>query len=283
MQEIGNKHKMSEIIFDNYFEPDKTQEYTLSVYVSLDVFAVAVVNTSARRLLAYSSTPLKISNEMFLARRFDEWAEAEKLFQKEFKKINIIFDTEKFTIVPEDYYDCDLKSEIMNLVFDITGDMETEAIELAELNARLLFCIPSGLKDIFKPHFRDFELVHPVKTLTENIPDSDKQFQLTAYFSKHCLYVLLFEDGNLLLSNSFMILHENDVLYYVLSLLKQMKVPRQAVDLFVAGDVPVDSRLYANIREYMPSVQVLKYRNPLKTDENMLRESGLNGFPLLLC
>ncbi|MDR2910300.1 MAG: DUF3822 family protein [Bacteroidales bacterium] len=274
---------MSEIIFDNYFEPDKTHEYTLSVYVSLDVFSFSVVNTSARRLLAYSTNPLKISNETFLARRFNEWVESEKLFRKEFKKINIIFDTEKFTIVPEDYYDCDLKSAIMNLVFDITGDVETEEIKITELNARLLFCIPSGMKDIFKLHFKKFEFVHPVKTLTENFPDNDKKFKLIAYFGKHCFYVLLFEDVNLLLSNSFIVLHENDPVFYILSLLKQMRVQKQAVDLFVAGDVAADSKLYANVQEYIPSVQVLKYRKPLQIDEDMLRELGINGFSLLLC
>ena len=96
---------MSETTFDRYFETNKTQEYTLFIHVSPDGFSFSVVNTDEKRLLAYNSTPLKISNETFLIRRFDEWAKSEKLFLNEFKKTVIIFDTEKFTIVPEDYYD----------------------------------------------------------------------------------------------------------------------------------------------------------------------------------
>lgn len=276
---------MSEIIFDNYFEPYKTkEEYTLYIHISLDGFSFSVINTYERRLLAYNTTPLKISNETFLARRFNEWIKSEKLFQNEFKKIYIIFDTEKFTIVPEEYYDCDLKSEIINLIFEITGNFEIEAIKIEELNAKLLFCIPSGLKEIFELHFKDFELVHPVKTLTENLPDNCKKFRLITYFGKNCFYALLFKGNNLLLSNSFIILHENDTVFYILSLLKQMKVSRQAVDLFVAGNnITADSKPYTKIQKYIPSIQIVKYRKPLQIDESVLCELGVNKFSLLLC
>jgi len=271
---------MSAITFDRHFKSDKTQEYTLYINVSLSGFSFSVVNISEKRLLAYSATPLKISNETFLARRFGEWAKSEELFQKEFKKINIIFDTEKFTVVPEEYYDSDFKSEIINLLFEITEEIETEEIKIAELNAILLFCVSSGLKDIFELHFKNFELFHPVKTLTENLPDSDKKFRLIIYFSEHSFYALLFSGSKLLLSNSFKILHENDPIFYVLSLLKQMKVAKQAVDLFVTGNVTIGSKLYSNLQKYIPSVQVLKYKKPLQIDKDVFREHEINSFSL---
>ena len=274
---------MSEINFNSHFESEKTQEYTLTVHVSLDGFSFSVVNTSEKQLLAYSTTPLKISNETFLARHFSEWAKSEKLFQKDFQKIIIIFDTEKFTILPEDYYDCDFKPEIINLLFEITGEAEIEETEIAELKARLLFCVPSGLKDVFEQHFKNFELVHPVKILTENLPDSDKKFRLITYFNKQSFYAILFSEANLLLSNSFTVLHENDSVFYILSLLKQMNVAKQAVDLFVAGNVTTGSKLYSDLKKYILAVQVLKHKKPLQIDEEVFHEPEKNSFLLLSC
>lgn len=274
---------MSETTFGSYFETNKTQEYTLFIHVSPDGFSFSVVNTDEKRLLVYNSTPLKISNETFLARRFNEWAKSEKLFQNEFKKTIIIFDTEKFTIVPEDYYDCDLKPEIINLLFETTGKIEIETTKIDELNAELLFCVPSELKDAFKQHFKNFELIHPVKTLTENLPDSSKKFRLVTYFNKRCFYALLFNEVNLLLSNSFTVLHENDTVFYILSLLKQMKVPKQEVDLFVAGNITIGSKLYTDLQKYIQPIQVLKHKKPLQADEGVFREIGINSFPFLSC
>lgn len=270
---------MSETIFDSYFESNKTQEYTLYIHVGLDGFSFSVVYE--KRLLAYNATHLKISNETFLARRFSEWAKSEKLFQNEFKKTIIFFDTEKFTIVPEDYYDCDIKSEIINLLFEITGEIEIEAIKIAELNGRLLFCVPSELKDTFELNFKKFELIHPVKTLTENLPDSDKKFRLILYFNKHCFYALMFNEANLLVSNSFAISHENDPVFYILSLLKQMQITRQEVDLFVTGNITIGSELHSGLQKYIQPVQVLKHKNPLHINKGVFREFGINGFSIL--
>ena len=272
---------MFETTFDSHFKLNKTQEYTLTICVSLNEFSFSVVNTDEKRLMAYNATPLKVSNETFLARRFYEWAKSEELFQKEFKKIIIIFDTEKFTIVPEDYYDCDLKSEIINLLFEITGEVETEDIKIDELNARLLFCVPSDLREVFELHFKNFEFTHPVKTLTENLPDNNKKHRLITYFNNQCFYALLFDEAKLLLSNSFKILHENDSVFYILSLLKQANVTKQAVDLFVAGNVAIGSKLYSDLQKHIPSVQVLKHKKPLYIDEGVFRKFGINGFSLL--
>ena len=274
---------MSKITFDSYFESDKTQEYNLYIHVSLYGFSFSVVNISEKRLLAYNATSLKISNETFLVRRFNEWVKSENLFQKEFKKVTIIFDTEKYTIVPEDYYDCNLKSEIINLLFETTGEFETEEIKIAELNARLLFCVPSGLKNVFEIHFKNFEFIHPVKTLAENLPENNKEHKLIAYFSKNCFYALLFNKANLLLSNSFTILHENDPVFYILSMLKQTKVAKQTVDLFAAGNITIGSRLYTDLKKHIPSVQVLAHKEPLKIDKDVFSELGINGLSFLSC
>ena len=252
---------MSETTLNNYFEPDKTQEYTLFIRVSLDGFSFSAVNISEKQLVAYNATPLKISNETFLARRFNEWLKSEKIFQNEFNKTVIIFDTEKFTIVPDDYYDCDFKSEIINLIFETTGEIEIEEIKISEFNARLLFCIPPDFKDVTGLHFKNLEITHPVKTLIENLPDNDKKFRLITHFNKQYFYVLLFNETNLLLSNSFAISHENDAVFYILSLLKQMSVAKHEVDLFVSGDIAIDSKLYSELQKYIPAVQVLRQKN----------------------
>jgi hypothetical protein len=273
---------MSENTFGSYAEPHKTPEYTLFIRISKDGFSFLTVTVPEKRQGVYDATHLKISNETFIARHFDEWVKSDKRLQQEFKKVNIIFDTANYTIVPEDYYDCDLKPQITNLLFETTEETETEDVKLAALNARLLFCIPSELKHVIELHFKNVELSHPVKTLIENLAGSDKKFRLILYFNKYCFYALLFNEGNLLLSNSFTILHENDPVFYVLLLLKQMKVARHAVDLFIAGNVSTSSNLCHDLQKYIPQVHVLKHRKTLQTDEDVYGNSIIDGFSLLL-
>jgi hypothetical protein len=272
---------MSDIFFDESFELEKTQEYKLSIQVSLDGFSFSIIHPTEQLLLAYNSFPLKISKEKFLARRFNDWVQSEKIFQNKFKIINIVFDTEKFTVIPEKYYDYNSKTKILDHLFELEGESDVEEITLEEINAKLLIVVPVKLKNEFTRHFEEFNLLHPIKILFDNLPLNDKKFKTILFFRERFFYSLLFKESKLLLSNSFSIIHENDCVYYILSVLKEMKVAKSAVDLYVTGKIDSDSNLFSDLQKYIVPVQFLKHKHPIRINENIFRESEKISFTLL--
>src|SRR6056297_1767752 len=108
---------MHELIKDPGFDLNRTNDYTLSIQVSLDGFSFCVVRKADDRLMAIKNTPVTISEEKFLTRRFSEWIKSEEIPNKTFESVRIIFHTERFTLVPREIFDREKQYALFNLLF----------------------------------------------------------------------------------------------------------------------------------------------------------------------
>ncbi|MCF6356586.1 MAG: DUF3822 family protein [Draconibacterium sp.] len=226
---------MSELVSFESFDIEKTYEYILSIQVSLDGFSFSVLSNQGDKTLAYKYVPLKISNTSLIPRRFDDWWKSENLIQRPFKKIRIIIFSEKFTLIPEDYFHDTLKQEIPQLLFEKDGESEIVANIIGKLKTRLMFALPAGLNSVITKQIGECEIIHPVKIVLNNLPETEKENGMILLFDAKYFYTILFNKNKVILANSFKMTHTNDVIYYVLTTLKQMEIAAPATNLFVAN------------------------------------------------
>ncbi len=272
---------MHEIFHDDSFELEKSKDYILSIQVSLDGFSFSVVNPIDHNLLVLHSTPLKISHPKFIARRFSEWIESEQILLKNFREINIIYNTPDFTIIPENYYDYDARKALINQLFSVNEESAIEENQLNDLNALLLFAVPETLKEEVSSHFENFCFLHPVKILIENIPENENANKLMLYFDEKTFYAVLFENKKLQLANSFTFSHENDAVFYVLSILKQLNISGKSTGVFISGKTESESTLWKELQKYTAKAEALKSKHSVNFDEAVLGKSTSEYFFLL--
>jgi hypothetical protein len=251
---------MHGLVTDEYFDLEKTKEYILSIQVSLGGFSFSVIHPNENRLLALQHTPGTISNERFISRRFNEWLESEKLLQQSYKETRIIVSTEKFTLVPEMFYNEQKKREIMHPVLetDATGNIGVNRIETFE--TRLLFAIPPQLETTLD----HATLMHPVKLLIENRPKITAENGLILWFNSGGCYLVLYKANQLLLTNYFKITHENDVIYYVLTTFKQLGVAPGKTELQMGGEMAEKESIQNLLKKYFSSVNFLKPKGEIQ-------------------
>jgi len=253
---------MHGVVTDKTFELAKTNEYILSIQVSRDGFSFSVLHPDEKKLLALQHTLLTISNERFIARRLKEWMETEELLQKTYREIQLIAASEKFALVPGALYNSQYKRTVIQPILetDATEEIGENFIEALEIH--LLFSLPPQLKNMLK----DASIIHPVKRFIEKRPAISSRNGLILWFNSGGCFLVLYNSSQILLANHFSITHENDVIYYVLTTLKQLEVSPVNAQLFMAGDMAEKESIQNMFQKYFASVDFLRPESELQVD-----------------
>ena len=103
------------------------------------------------------------------------------------------------------------------------------------------------------------KLLHPLKNCLENIPQIEvKENGVILLFNSNYLYLVLFKRNRLLMANSFPISHRNDVIFYMLSVLKQYRLSVTDSKVFFAGKIPDEEKTIREIKNYFPVTEFLE-------------------------
>lgn len=245
---------MHELVSDDHFDLEKTREYIISIQVSLGGFSFSIIHADEKRLLALKYSPVTISNEQFISRRFNEWLESENLLQQTYKDTRFITASEKFTLVPETLFNQHRKIDIIYPVLDVNATEQIRENNIEKCEASLLFAVPSQLET----SLNHGNFLHPVKLLIENRPEIQTRNGLILWFNSGGCYLILYNTKQILLANHFKITHENDVIYYVLSTLKQLGVAPGNTELHIAGEKAEKESLRDLLQKYFASTNLLQ-------------------------
>lgn len=259
---------MHDLVTDKSFDIEKTYTYILSIQVSLNGFSFSILSTEEDKVLAFKTTQLKISNFLLISRRFDDWIESEKMLQKPYKKVRIIVFSEHFTLVPENYFNKELKLEIPQHLFTENCDLEVAENAISILKTRVLFTLPDELNDVIQKKIGECEIVHPTKILLNNLPKTEKENGLVLLFGVHDFYFVLFNKKKILLANNFKIASKNDALYYILSTLKQLSVLTSQTEIYLTDSQYNSSEYNDSLLPYFKGIENLKLTTFLSNPEN---------------
>jgi len=257
------------------FKIEDTFEYILSIQVSLNGFSFSVFQPNRDKILVFKSIPLKISGENLIARRFKEWVNSEELLQKTFQKTRVIVFSNKFTLVPKSIYKNELNEELAHLFFREGNQLQFAENLVEKINAKLLFNLPEGLNDALQETIGECDIIHPIKSVISNISDKEGE-KLVLLFNDKYLFLLLSKNEKLLLANGFKINHENDVVYYVLTTLKQFDIQAKHTKLFYAGQSAYSSQTSINLGKYFFSVELflpLTFDQETKPSDELIAEN----------
>ncbi|MCY1720064.1 DUF3822 family protein [Prolixibacteraceae bacterium Z1-6] len=258
------------------FKIEDTFEYILSIQVSLNGFSFSVLRPVDNTILVFKSTTLKISSDKLIARRFSEWMNSEELLQKTYKKTRVIILSDKFTLIPKSLHRNNLNEELAHLLFKEGSKLQFAENLVEKINAKLLFTLPDGINKIISQTIGECEIMHPVKSIINNFPESNEKNTLVLLFNNNTLFLALGKNKQLLLANSFTINHSNDVVYYVLTALKQLEVPTLNTKLFYAGKSVYANDTHKNLQKYFASTSLFlpnKFEHESKLSEELIAEN----------
>lgn len=250
---------MFDLVTENSFDLNKTKEYNLSIQVNLDGFSFFIVNPNENQLVAFKHEHLHISNENFIARRLNEWLEKEELLSHQYGYIQIVHWTKKFALVPYDWADDNNEEKLVQLLFNEETKDEIEINSLKDHGKSLVFTIPSQLQRSLRNRYPDCSIFHPLKKISNNLPELHLRngFGLVLAISQENFYLLLYNKEDILLMNQYNYSHANDVVYYVLSVLRQLKISPRNTELWLSGTIKKEDEIKKSLQSYFDSTNFL--------------------------
>jgi hypothetical protein len=247
---------MENVITDPTFDLKKTEEYSLSIQVSLDGFYFSIIQSNENRLVALDHYSATISSEIFLARRFKEWYDNQNLIHQKFADTRILYLTEKFTLIPGELYNYEKQHKVADLLFKTEEGTVILDNYIPEIEGNLLFAVPKTLSEEFSTKLPGRRLNHPVTLLIPKIMETaaENENTLMLFFDKACFFLLLFKNNKLHIANSFKFLHPEDVVYYVLSVLNQTGTKLKEIIPYAAGEIGLGDHIHTRLKDFFSNL-----------------------------
>jgi hypothetical protein len=269
---------MYDLVNEELFDLKKSQEYILSIQVSLSGFSFSVICPADNKLLAFKTTQLKNPDEESFTQQFEEWFDSHEIFLNSFKKIRIIVFSENFSLVPEKFISEEIKRNVQTLLFSEKANTEVTERHMKLLDSKLIFGVPKGLKDLLKQKLKSYQLIHPIELIIRNLPDTTEKYGLALLFNSKNLYVVLSSDNSIRLVNCFKINHPNDVIYHALASLKQSDFSPKKTEIYYSGEIDNEKEILTQFEKYFYSVKPLSGKKLLELnseDSNQLVHRNL--------
>ncbi|SHE31750.1 Protein of unknown function [Mariniphaga anaerophila] len=252
---------MVTLITDPSFDYNRTEEYKLSIQVSLDGFSFSVVQEKEAKLLAFEHLPITISSASFLGRRFSEWHESRELLQKQYAETQLFYSSENFTLVPAEFYEYEKQEQLAKCNFGSKNEISVRDNYLPDVEANLIFSVPESLLEAFNNLFPGCSVNHPVSLFNQKIQEGyqqeDKERLLALLFHKNTFSLLLYQKGQLTQINSFAYRHPDDVVFYTLSVFKSLHLSASKTPLLLAGTINKENDVVNSLSEYFAKTSFL--------------------------
>lgn len=250
---------MVSLATDPLFDYNKTEEYKLSIQISLDGFSFSVIQGNEPQLMACGFFPVTISSEKFLGRRFSEWIGSQEILHKKYAETNLCYFSQKFTLIPSEFYEYKKQTLAFNLNFGEQKENSVLDNYLPDAEGNLVFALPDSLIEAVTKIYPENSVTHSIalfhQKILEKYPKEKNKRVLALFFLKNTFGSLLYQDGRLLQINSFKFLHQNDVIYYTLSVLKALKLNSSKTQLLLAGNINENDAVHSSLAKHFEEIE----------------------------
>ena len=248
---------------DESLDVNNTADYSLSIQISLKEFTYCVLDTVRNKFLAFESFKLiDTYNPYQLSERIDEIILKETWLSSVFKSKRILYINQKSTLVPVPLFDVNDQETYFSFNHTLVDSEDLYCDKLNHLNAYNLFAVPTLIKNKLREHFGQHKLYHYMTSLVEslliyykNTPEEKKIF-LNA--GKATFDIVLTEGNSLVYNNTFDFQSPEDLIYYLLFTLQQLKLNPETTDLVLMGELEKNTALYDIIYKYVRNVSFIK-------------------------
>ena len=160
-------------------------------------------------------------------------------------------------IIPEEEYVAEEADTLYRYTFRTGGSDEVVCRQLPALNGVAAFAMNKDLLMVIEDHFEDIRLTtlcEPVWTHLYKRNFMGSRQKLFAYFFGKQVCVFRFGQSRFKFCNTFDVPHEQDALYYLLFVWRQLGMSVEKDELHLVGEVTEDGWLCSQLRQYLRRV-----------------------------
>ena len=253
-------------------------ENKLSIQFNLDGFSFSIYNIISKKEVyfrEYEFENSQVTPENLLLKIKDIFKTNTQL-QNDFSSVIVIHQNNLSVLVPNRYFNKKELASYLNfnikkltidyIAFDHLEGLESKNVYIPYVN----------INNYLFQNFGEFEYKHHSTVLIEKLLNSTNNKEQTMFVnvSKTSLDIVVIENNQLILFNTFSYNTKEDFIYYILFVAEQLNLNVNEFSLHFTGKVNLEDAIYKITYKYIKNVYFLESNNPLFSELNIASHSN---------
>jgi len=259
---------------NNHIAHELLENSKVSIQLSLDGFSFCITKNQTIIALSHYIFEQTCKNYHEILEKIIVIFNNETLLQNNFKTVQVIHSNNLATFVPTAIFDKEKTSDYLQYTIKtLDNDFITfDTMDTANItNVYIPFV---NVNNFFFEKFGTFKYKHIATVLAENlllISKNSNTIQFYVHFQEHDFQIIVISENNLQFYNTFSYATNQDVIYYILFTLEQLKLNPETINLTLVGAILEDSENYKIIFKYI--------RNVVFLDTKYLMDTAIKTIP----
>lgn len=259
VKEVGNSS-----FFKDEFVRLNSRDCKLLLEFSEEHFSYSILQISTNEVLYTAVSNVVLNWFQATESQLTDIFNKEEVFNFKFGEVVILTDTIYSTLVPTVFFDQNKINTYLNTNMYLSKvALKYLSFELADLEYQYLYILPETLYSFLEKNFLSISFRATESELLNFLNRKNVAIQ---YVNVHITYTKLhfcyFEDKKLKFSNTFSYQSNEDLLYNILNIYKQLGLNTEKVILNLSGIIIKQSEIYELLYKYIKFINFQK--RPLK-------------------
>jgi len=216
-------------LFDETLDINSTEKYELAIQLSSSNIAFCILDSIRNKYILLRSFEVEDDN-YYTASKIDEILRNDDFMNCKYKKTTVVVASEKSTLVPIQLYDPAKKDEYFRLNHSSENNAIILANKMTAPEAYTVFEVSDSVLDVVTSLHPNITPVHHLKPLLYHIfrvVRSYKDDYVHLHIEKDFFNLVIVNSKDLKFCNSFNYRNINDILYYVMNVLKSFEISQE--------------------------------------------------------
>ena len=245
--------------YDEALQKADSENYKLSIQVSLDGFSFCIFNEAQNKFLSIESNTLhNVKNTDDFCIIFEDFFQKHPWLNLSYKRVNILFESPKSTLIPTPLFDAKEEKNYTKLNFTFSDDQKIRTDKLVNVDAYKLYTVPKQIIDLLNRLFPGYYLFSHAGILIESllILNKNQPVHKRCYVNVRNSYldIIITEGRKLLYYNAFNYKTKEDFIYYLIFVLDQLKLNPEEIELVLSGCIDKNSKLFEIVYKYVRNI-----------------------------
>jgi hypothetical protein len=239
----------------SYVAEDSPEKLHLSVQFGLDGLNAAVLDPTSNKYLCVERIPLSEDTDYSnLTQNLEAAIESSELLQQSYKSADGAYRGPHATLVPNALYEKEQQSKYLDFNFSDLPAGKIHTDTLFSIGSANVYLVPEAAAALFTQRFPNIRFHHSNTVLIETVMRQNR------YSTDQAIYVninekdfdmLVLAGKSLQFYNSFAYQSAEDLVYYLLYVVEQLKLSPTKTPITLLGEIDRESATYEYLKQYL--------------------------------
>ena len=249
---------------------EKSNNHKLSIQFTLDGFSFCITNLDSQESIHFCEYTFKktLQTPENLVDHIETIFKENSVLQEDFKEVLVIHQNDLATLVPNALFNENNLKEYLHLTIKTLATDFFTFDDIPQIEAKNVYVPFVNVNNYLFQNFGEFEYKHSSTILVEKLLQKTSSAEKMMYIDvrKQHFSLVVIENKELILSNSFSFETKEDFIYYILFTAEQLGLNPNEFKLFFTGELQKETEIYKITYQYIRNIHFLESKNSIFID-----------------